>query len=200
MNLLHALLIAFGLFSGDAGPPEAAFHARVYDTITKMCPATSPARLARYARVIARAALERDDPEATAEALLGIGAHETCFTVERQRGGPAVGAWQVEVHVPGDRPDAEWERWTETEMLVADPHAAARAALRVLDACHGDLRCYATGSSRGGRTARGNAVTAQLAACVAVAGKGMRQENGVGPCRAWYKEPVKQHRKHKRGR
>ena len=179
---------AFALYSALVflfGAPEAAFRARVHETLTALCPATDPLRRSAYATVVTRAALEAD-PELAAATLLGIGAHETCFATEVQAdGGPAVSAWQEEPRGAGAA-----ARAADRAALLADPHLAAGRALAIADGC--GLRCYATGSRHGGGE-RGAEVARQLATCVASARRGLAGGEARA-CRSWYKKPSKKRR------
>ncbi len=124
--MLDALVFLFG-------SPLSVLFARVLSTLAALCPChgdtACEATHRRAASAIAIVAIDARDPDEAAARLLGCGAHETGFRVERQaNGGRAVTWWQIEV------------RRNEREALLADPIAAARLALR---RAGGNLSAYA---------------------------------------------------------
>lgn len=149
------LLFAFG-------SPRTAFALHVLAALTRLCPCT-PAdglclALHRESAVgIAIVSGEQRDPEHVAALLVGVGAHETCFRVERQtHGGPAVGVYQIEVP-PAQRP-----------AILADPVLSARLALRAARTCGGSMIGYAWGACHGADAAHLRAA-AELRASVLTA-------------------------------
>jgi hypothetical protein len=117
----------------------------------------------RAAWAIAVVASTEADPREAAAMLAGIAAHETGAATERQRGGPAVSYFGLEVH-PSER-----------AALLADPIAAARRALGI---ARRGWSVYACGRRR--CDARHEASAAQLARCVESARRG-----GAWRCRNW---------------